>query len=172
MESRFAQRAAVVDRSGGGSPRMDDWVIWLIFAMVLGVAEIFTFTAALGILGGAALITTGFAAVGLPLPVQLLVFTVASTAGVLLVRPIARRHMHRPQLERFGVDALVGKPAYVLQEVTGLGGRVRIGGEEWTARAYDETLVIPEGSVVDVMEISGSTALVYPREYPWTSQPS
>lgn len=141
---------------------MDEWVIWLVFAVVLGVAEIFTLTAALGVLGGAALLTAVFATF-LPLPFQLLAFTVAATAGVVLIRPIALRHMRRPQLERFGVDALVGKPAYVLEEVTELGGRVRIGGEEWTAHAYDETLVIPAGTVVDVMEIKGTTALVYPR---------
>lgn len=149
---------------------MDEWLLWLIFAVVLGVAEIFTLTAALGMLGAAALITAGFAAIGLPLPLQLVVFTIASTAGVVLVRPIALRHMQRPQLERFGVDALIGKPAYALTDVTELDGRVRIGGEEWTARAYDETLVIPAGTIVDVMEIRGSTALVYPREGPWKSQ--
>lgn len=142
---------------------MDEWVIWLIIAVVLGVVEIFTLTAALGVLGAAALITAGFAAI-VPLPFQLLIFTAAATAGVLLVRPIALRHMRQPQLERFGVDALIGQPAYVIDEVTGLSGRVRIGGEEWTARAYDETLVIPAGTTVDVMQISGSTALVYPRE--------
>jgi membrane protein implicated in regulation of membrane protease activity len=153
---------------------MDEWLIWLIFAVVLGIAEIFTLTAALGILGGAALITVGVAAIGLPLPVQLLVFTVASTAGVVLLRPAVTRYMHRPQLTRFGVDALIGKPAYVIHEVSGVDGRVRIGGEEWTARAYpgtyDDALVIPAGTVVDVMEIDGSTALVYPREGPWKSQ--
>jgi membrane protein implicated in regulation of membrane protease activity len=143
---------------------MAAWLVWLILAVVLGIAEIFSLTAALGILGGAALITSGFAALGLPLPVQLVVFTVASVVGMVLVRPVAFRHMHQPQLQRFGVDALVGQQAYVLQEVTGLGGRVRIGGEEWTARAYDDTLVIPVGAIVDVMQISGSTALVYPRE--------
>ncbi|TDD34927.1 NfeD family protein [Saccharopolyspora elongata] len=143
---------------------MEAWLIWLIFAVVLGIAEIFTLTAALGLLGGAALITAGSAAIGLPLPAQLVVFTVAATAGVLLVRPIATRHMFRPQLQRFGVDALIGKSAYVVQEVTGREGRVRVDGEEWTARAYDDAVVIPRGAIVDVMQISGSTAIVYPRE--------
>ncbi|MER5262711.1 NfeD family protein [Actinosynnema sp. NPDC002837] len=150
---------------------MDDWLIWLIFAAVLGVAEIFSLTAALGILGGAALVTAGPAALGLPLPLQLLVFAAVSTVGVALVRPIALRHVQQPQLTRFGVDALIGAPAHVIRDVTGLDGRVRIGGEEWTARAYDNTLVIPAGAVVDVMEIQGSTALVYPREEPWNSPP-
>jgi len=143
---------------------MDEWVIWLIVALVLGVAEVMTLTTALGVLGAAALVTAGTAVFGVPVLLQLLVFTIAAATGVVLVRPIALRHMHHPQLERFGVDALVGQRAFVLREVTAQDGLVRIGGEEWTARAYDETLVIPEGSTVDVMEITGSTALVYPRE--------
>ncbi|MEU9233853.1 NfeD family protein [Streptomyces subrutilus] len=143
---------------------MDSWLIWLTAALLLGAAEIFTLTAALGLLGGAALVTAAFAALGLPLPWQFLLFAVVATAGVLFVRPAALRRLAPPQEARFGVDALVGGSAYVTSEVTGLGGRVRIGGEEWTACAYDETLVIPPGTAVDVIEIKGTTALVYPRE--------
>jgi|SRR5882757_2443520 len=143
---------------------MDPWIIWLIIAMALGVAEIFTLTAALGVLGGAAVIASASASIGLPVPLQLVVFAVASTAGVVLLRPIAQRHMSAPQRRDFGVDALVGKPAYVLQEVTGRDGRVRIGGEEWTARAMDDSVVIPAGATVDVLLIDGVTAVVFPRE--------
>ena len=146
---------------------MDAWLIWLIIAVVLLVVEMLTITAAVGMLGVAALITAGFAALGLPVFAQLLAFTVTATIGVLLIRPIVRRHMLRPQLERFGVQALVGKPAYVVSEVSGLDGRVRIGGvggEEWTARPYDPSQVIPVGSTVDVLEISGAAVLVHPRE--------
>ncbi|MFF4321218.1 NfeD family protein [Streptomyces sp. NPDC001568] len=143
---------------------MDPWLIWLIAAAVLGAAEIATLTAALGLLGGAALVTAVSAGLGLPLPWQFLVFAVASTVGVVFVRPAALRRLSSSPDERFGVDALVGAGALVTSEVSALGGRVRIGGEEWTARAYDETLVIPPGATVDVIEIKGTTALVYPRE--------
>lgn len=143
---------------------MDSWVLWLILAVVLGAAEIFTLTAALGLLGLAAGLTAVVAALGLPVPVQLIVFVVASIAGLGVVRPIARRHLIQPPPQRFGVEALVGKPAYVIREVTAHDGRVRINGEEWSARAYDETQVIPAGATVDVMQIEGATALVYPRE--------
>lgn len=143
---------------------MDSWVLWLILAVVLGAAEIFTLTAALGLLGLAAALTAVVAALGLPVPVQLIVFVIASIAGLGVVRPIARRHLLQPPPQRFGVEALVGKPAYVIQEVTAHDGRVRINGEEWSARAYDETQVIPAGATVDVMQIEGATALVYPRE--------
>lgn len=76
---------------------MDQWLIWLIIAAVLAVAEIFTLTAALGMLSAAALVTAGFAAVGLPPPLQFLVFTVVAVAGVVFLRPIALRHLQRPQ---------------------------------------------------------------------------
>ncbi|MET8571650.1 NfeD family protein [Streptomyces sp. NPDC004783] len=144
---------------------MDPWLVWLIVAAVLAVAEIFTLTAALGMLSAAALVTSGCAAAGLTVPWQFLVYAVVATITVLFVRPVALRHMMRqPQAARFGIDALVGKSAYVTSEVTGMGGRVRIDGEEWTARAYDETLVIAPGSTVDVIRISGTTAFVYPRD--------
>jgi membrane protein implicated in regulation of membrane protease activity len=143
---------------------MDIWLIWLIVAAALGIAELFTLTAALGVVGGASLITAVIAATGLPLPLQFVVFAAAATAGVVLVRPIALRHMRRPPTQLFGVDALVGKRAFVVQEVTDRDGRVRIEGEEWTARPYDDSLRIPIGSAVDVMRISGTTAIVFPRE--------
>jgi membrane protein implicated in regulation of membrane protease activity len=143
---------------------MEVWLIWLVVAVLLGVAEAFTLTAALGVLGAAALVTAGLAAVGLPLALQFVVFAVAAGLGVVLVRPIALRHMSLPPSQRFGVDALVGKRAFVVREVTDRDGRVRIDGEEWTARAFDESLVIPVGAAVDVMRISGTTAFVYPRE--------
>lgn len=145
---------------------MDYWVIWLILAVVLVVAEIFTLTTALGLLGGAALVASVAAGLGLPIPLQLLAFVAALGVGVVAIRPIAKRHLTQlqPRNQRFGVQAIVGRSAYVLREVTGRDGRVRIGGEEWSARAYDETLVIPAGATVDVIEIEGATALVYPRE--------
>lgn len=143
---------------------MAGWIIWLIIAAALGVAEVFTFTAVFGLLAGAALITSAFAAIGPSAPLQLLMFASASTALILALRPIVARHILRPRLERFGVDALTGRTAYVVNEVTGRAGTVRIGGEEWTARAFDESVVIPAGAAVDVIGIDGATAVVYPRE--------
>lgn len=143
---------------------MDEWIIWVILAVVLGVAEIFTLTASLGLLAVASLLTAGAAAIGLPVVAQLLIFALSSTAALVVARPLAQRHIRQPLPSRFGVEALVGKSAYVLSEVTAHHGRIRIGGEEWSARAYDETLVIPTGATVDVIEIDGATALVYPRE--------
>ena len=139
------------------------WIVWLILAAVLGVAELLTVTLTLGLLAVAAAVAGVVGAAGVPVPFQVVAFVVAAGAGLGLVRPIALRHLKQPAL-RTGTAALVGRSALVQQEVNGHGGRVRIGGEEWSARSYDETLVIPAGATVDVIQIEGATALVYPRE--------
>jgi len=141
------------------------WIVWLIIAAVLGVAEILTTTLAFGLIAVAALVAAAVGAFHLDLGVQLAAFVVAAGAGLGLVRPIALRHIKQPPELRTGTAALVGRSATVLEEVNEHSGRVRIDGEVWTSRPYlDESLVIPVGTKVDVMQIKGATALVYPRE--------
>jgi membrane protein implicated in regulation of membrane protease activity len=143
---------------------MGAWIIWLIVAAVLGVAELLTVTLALGLLAVAALAAGIAGAAGLGFAAELGAFAVVAAAGLGVIRPIAIRHIKQPPPLRTGVAALVGKTAIVIEEVNGLSGRVRIGGEVWTSRSYDEDLVIPVGTKVDVLQIEGVTALVYPRE--------
>ncbi len=144
---------------------MMSWIVWLIIAAVLGVAVILTTTLAFGLIAVAALVAAAVGAFHLDLGVQLAAFVVAAGAGLGLVRPIALRHIKQPPELRTGTAALVGRSATVLEEVNEHSGRVRIDGEVWTSRPYlDESLVIPVGTKVDVMQIKGATALVYPRE--------
>ncbi len=143
---------------------MGTWILWLIAAAVFGVAEIATTTLAFGLIAAASLVGAMAGGAGAPFPVQFGAFVVAAAAGLGIIRPIAVRHMRQPPLLRSGTAALVGKTALVLDDVSTYAGRVRIGGEEWSARPYDETLVIPAGATVDVLKIDGATALVYPRE--------
>ncbi|WP_137993776.1 NfeD family protein [Streptomyces vilmorinianum] len=140
------------------------WFVWLLAAGVLGVAEFFTLTLVFGLLAGAALVAAVVAGVGIGLLGQLVALGVAAAAGLVLVRPVALRHMAQAPLAREGSDALIGKRAEVMREVTATGGLIKVSGEEWSARALDEGHVIPVGALVDVMEIEGATAVVYPRE--------
>jgi membrane protein implicated in regulation of membrane protease activity len=140
------------------------WIIWVIIAAVLGTVEIVTTTLAFGLVALAAIVAAGAGAAGGGAAIQFGAFVLASALGLGVARPFALRHVRHPPLLRTGTAALVGRPAYVLEEVTGRSGRVRIGGEEWSARSYDDTQVIPVGKTVDVMHIEGVTALVYPRE--------
>ncbi|MEI5603959.1 NfeD family protein [Streptomyces brasiliscabiei] len=140
------------------------WFLWLLAAVALGAAEFFTLTLVFGLLAGAALVAAVVAGVGIGVLGQLVAFGLAAAAGVVIVRPVALRQMEQQPLTRDGSDALIGKRAEVMQEVTATHGLIKLSGEEWSARALDESLVIPVGAWVDVMEIEGATALVYPRE--------
>lgn len=140
------------------------WMFWLVAAVVLGVTEFVTLTLVFGLLAGAALVAAVVAGLGASVPIQLLAFAAASGIGLVAVRPIAKRHLALPPVSREGSDALVGRSALVTREVSATGGLVHIAGEDWSARPYDEDLVIPPGVRVDVFEIDGATALVHPRE--------
>lgn len=143
---------------------MMSWIVWLIVAAILGVAELLTTTFAFGLIAAAAVVAAVVGGFHLAVPIQLAAFVVASAAGLGLVRPVALKHVKQPPMLRTGTAALVGRSAIVTEEVTEHGGRVKIDGEEWTSRPYDESLVIPVGAKVDVMQIRGATAVVYPRE--------
>ncbi len=143
---------------------MDTWIIWLIIAAVLGTVEVLTTTLAFGLVGAAALVAAIAGMAGGGGAVQFGAFILGSALGLGIARPFAMRHIRQPPLLRSGTAALIGRPAIVLDEVGPHAGRVRIGGEEWSARSYDESTVIPAGSTVDVMHIEGAIALVYPRE--------
>ncbi len=140
------------------------WVIWVIAAAVLGVAELLTTTLALVLIAVGALAAALTSALGGGIGLQLAAFVVVSLAGIVLIRPLALRRLRRRPALRTGTAALVGCTGYVLADVSPHGGRIRIGGEEWSARPYDEVSVILSGATVDVLEIKGATALVHPRE--------
>jgi membrane protein implicated in regulation of membrane protease activity len=139
---------------------MPDWVIWAIAASALAAGEIFTLGFFLGPIAIAAAITAVAAAAGVGVEIQVALFAVCSVASLAFIRPIARRHLRTPARLKSGTAALVGARAVVLERVDGDRGQVKIGGEVWTARAYDEDDVFEPGARVDVMKIDGATALV------------
>ncbi|MGW6547416.1 NfeD family protein [Streptomyces massasporeus] len=140
------------------------WFAWLLVAAALGVAEFFTLTLVFGLLAGAAVVAAVVAGVGIGVVGQFVALGVAAAAGLVVVRPVALRQMTQQPLTRDGSDALIGRRAEVMQEVTATRGLIKLSGEEWSARTLDESHVIPVGALVDVMEIEGATAIVYPRE--------
>lgn len=143
---------------------MPAWLIWLIAAGVLAIAETLSLDLVLLMLAVAALATAGAAALGAGVVIQVGVFAVVSLGMVAVVRPLARRRLTLPSHERTGIEALKGRNAVVVRTVDQHGGRVRLAGEEWSAQAYDPTQVLPVGATVQVMEIRGATAVVWSHE--------
>jgi membrane protein implicated in regulation of membrane protease activity len=139
---------------------MEEWVWWMLAAGVLAVGEIFTLGFFLGPIAIAATIAAIVALVGGGVALQWVAFIAVSAASVAVLRPIARRHLRTPLQLRTGTAALVGRPAIVLERVDDRGGQVKIGGEVWSARSFDEDQAYEPGARVEVLKIDGATALV------------
>ena len=141
---------------------MSAWVIWAIVAVGFAIGEILTpglFW--LGPIALAGVLAAIAAAIGFGAGFQLVVFILASIASLAILRPIARAHLRMPHALRTGTAALVGARGLVLDRTDAHGGRVKIGGEVWSARSFDETQVIEAGTSVEIVKIEGATALVY-----------
>lgn len=140
---------------------LQPWEVWLGLAILLTVAELFSLDLMLLMLAGGALAGMIAALLTDVVAVQV-VLAVATAIGMLaLVRPNMVRRLHSGPELRLGHTALVGRQGIVVDEVSAHGGQIRISGELWTARPYDETEVIEAGATVDVFEIRGATALVH-----------
>lgn len=137
------------------------WVIWVLIALACGVGEMLTNGFWLAPFAVGALLAA-IASALLGGVIGIVVFLVASLLTLLLVRPIVVRHLQSGPALRTGASALIGKQAIVLERIAndeGV-GCVKIEGEVWTARAYDEESVIEPGKKVHVLAIKGATALV------------
>ncbi|MFJ8633122.1 NfeD family protein [Streptomyces sp. NPDC093568] len=140
---------------------IDAWVWWLIGAAALGIGLVITAMPELGMLAVGAVAAAIVAGLfGGDAVVQVVAFVVVSTALIAVVRPIANRHRaQRPQLAT-GIEALKGKQAVVLERVDATGGRIKLAGEIWSARALDTDRAYEVGQEVDVVDIEGATAIV------------
>jgi membrane protein implicated in regulation of membrane protease activity len=139
------------------------WETWLGLGILLGVAEMFSLDLILGMLAVGAIVGMVAAVVGLAVPIQILLAGGASVAMLALVRPSIVKRLHTGPELSLGHGKLVGTQGIVLTDITGLAtGRIKIGGEEWTALPYDETLTITAGETVEVLAIKGATAYVHP----------
>lgn len=137
------------------------WESWLALAVVLGVLELVSLDLFLVMLAGGAVVGAVAALVGGPIPLQIILAMITAVGLLGVIRPNVVRRLHSGPDLKTGADALIGKRATVLRElVHGTPGRVKIGGEEWTAEPYDEDDRIEAGEVVDVVQIKGATAYV------------
>ena len=138
------------------------WALWLTVFLVFAAVEMLTLDLFFIMLGGGALagLVADFA--GADLWLQIVVFCAVSLLMIAFVRPITLKHLHKgPAEQRTNVDRLIGESALVMEAVSATGGRVKIGGDVWSARS--ESGVLTEGQRVIVAAIDGATAVVAPQ---------
>ncbi|MFB7600182.1 NfeD family protein [Streptomyces sp. NPDC056160] len=139
---------------------IDAWVWWLVGAAALGIPLVVTAMPEFGMLAVGAVAGAIVAGLGFGTVVQVVVFLAVSVALIAVVRPIAARHTRQGPHLATGIDALKGRQAVVLERVDGSGGRIKLAGEIWSARALDTGRVYEPGAEVDVVDIEGATAVV------------
>ncbi|GGD25845.1 NfeD family protein [Nocardioides daphniae] len=143
------------------------WQTWLGVAFVLGVLELFSLDLILIMLAMGALVGMVAALLGVPVVLQVILAAVAALAALALARPSIARRMHGGPELALGHGKLVGQRGVVTQQVTALNaGRIKLAGEIWSAVPLDETVTIEPGEPVEVIEIRGATAVVYPISTP------
>lgn len=139
---------------------IDAWVWWLIGAVGLGIPLVLTAMPEFGMFAVGAVAAAVVAALGGGVVAQVLVFVGVSVALIAVVRPIAARQRAGRSGHASGIDALKGRQAVVLARVDGSGGRIKLAGEVWSARALDGDQSFEAGRQVDVVDIDGATAVV------------
>jgi membrane protein implicated in regulation of membrane protease activity len=144
--------------------RDNSWAAWLTVAAALGLAELASLDFTLLMLAAGALTAAGVSAIfpGL-LWLQIVVGLITAAAMLVAIRPLlARKFHHGPELKT-GSAHVIGRTGTVVKEIhPDGGGSIRIGGDLWTARPFDEVSTIPPGTRVEIMSIDGATAVVYP----------
>jgi membrane protein implicated in regulation of membrane protease activity len=137
------------------------WEAWLALAVGLAALELVSLDLLLVMLAGGAVVGMLTALLGGPVALQVVLALITSVGLLGVIRPGVVRRLHAGPDLRTGTDALIGQRATVVRELRfGTAGRVKIGGEEWTAQPYDEDDLIEAGAAVDVVQIKGATAYV------------
>ncbi|WP_033340426.1 NfeD family protein [Catenuloplanes japonicus] len=135
--------------------------LWIALGVALAVAEIFTVSLFLIMFSAGAFAAAGAAALGFGAAVQLAVFAGVSAATVAAFWPAIRRHRLGGETPSFDAHSLESETALVLERVDGEHGQVKIDGELWTARSFDDTESYEVGERVRVIKVRGATVYVW-----------
>nr|WP_143524579.1 NfeD family protein [Roseburia sp. 499] len=135
-------------------------IIWLAIIVVMAIIEIITLGLTTIWFAGGALIAFIASLFGVSLPIQIVLFVIVSLVLLVFTRPFAVKFVNKNQT-RTNAESLIGKSAIVLEDINNLKaeGAVSVNGQEWTARAVDDT-VITKDTVVEIVEIKGVKLMV------------
>ena len=140
------------------------WAIWLSLAFLLGVAEILSLDLVLIMLAVGALAGAGVAVLAPGLWwLQILVAAAVSVFMLLLLRPTLLRRVRNMPGYRSSMAKIVGSSGVAVSQIDRNGGEIKIDGLSWTARPYISDVVIEPGTEIEVFEIDGAIAVVYPK---------
>jgi membrane protein implicated in regulation of membrane protease activity len=136
-------------------------VFWLVLLIVTIVAEVLTLGLTSIWFAGGALAAILAAILHAPIWLQIILFFLVSFLLLFFTRPVAVKYFNKDRVKT-NVESMIGRQAVVTGEIDNLQGigQVTIGGQEWTARSTDNSVRIPVGNIVDVVDVSGVKLIV------------
>ncbi len=140
-------------------------IVWLVILIISIAIEVGTLGLTTIWFAGGALVAVIFAALSLPVWLQIMVFLVVSLLLIVFTRPIAVKYFNKDRV-RTNVESMVGRQAIVISEIDNLQGigQVTVGGQEWSARSENEDGHMDVGTVVEIVAVNGVKLIV--REDP------
>lgn len=143
------------------------WALWLTLAALLGIAEVLSLDLVLIMVATGCLAAAGVAVIAPGMwPLQILVAAIVSVLTLLVLRPTLLARVRNMPGYRSSLDKMVGSTGIATAEITRHSGEVKIDGQTWSARTFDANTVIAAGHGIEVYEVDGVTAVVYPVDVP------
>ena len=94
---------------------------------------------------------------------QILVASGVSIMMLLLLRPTLLAKVRSMPGYRSSTAKMVGSSGVATSQIDKSGGEIKVDGQSWTARPYSSDVVIEQGTEIEVYEIDGAIAVVYPK---------
>ncbi len=129
---------------------------WLGAAAVFTVIEILTTSLTTIWFAGGALVAALLSYLGFSELAQVAVFVLISVLLLVLTRQWAKEHLNNRTVKT-NADRLIGETCLVTETVENLTnkGQVTVKGQVWSARNVDDEQVLPEGTLVRIVAITG-----------------
>ena len=126
----------------------------LVEAATAGLASIW--------FAGGAFVAFILALIGVGPVWQVAAFVVISLLLLVFTRPLARKYVNRRAEKTNVVDSIIGRTAVVTEEINNIlaTGKVVVDGMPWTARSAVAEEVIPVGTEVTVVSLTGVKCIV------------
>ncbi|MFY9262037.1 MAG: NfeD family protein [Actinomycetaceae bacterium] len=138
-----------------------EWGIWAIITVVLAILEVVTVDFTFIMIAGGALAATGVSALGGGMIWQIITFAIVTILLLFFIRPLVRRHLHDSSTGESNVYAMAGREAITLTAVDRNSGRVKVGGEVWSAKTFGAT--IPADEKVIIQAVEGAQVVIVPK---------
>ena len=131
-------------------------IFWLVLMVLCIVAEIATVGLVSIWFAGGSLVACFLAMANIHIVIQVIVFLAVSLLLLFVTQPLAKKWLNKDRV-RTNYEGIIGKVVRVTERVDNINetGTALVNGQEWTARSKNDKIILEQGEVAQVVNISG-----------------